>query len=447
MYKSNFGKETPQWFLKGSIYQINPRTFSEKGTLSEITKELPFLAELGFKVIYLCPIFQADDTMENWSPRQIESETNNPKNPYRMNDFFKIDNEYGSMDDLADLISEAHKSDLKVILDLVYLHIGPNAPVLKKHPNFAMQDEDGNTLLTEWNFPQLNYENTGLREYLWSNMTYYIGALDADGFRCDVGDEVPLDFWLEGKRRIRNIKHDAVMINEGIKKEYLQDCFDVDYAFCWHEAIYKVLSGNESADFICKEYSSVAGDSQKGIVYLRDMDNHDTVTDWAERVEVLAGHEGMELVEILNYMIDGIPMVYCGNELGDTAKLSMFANRFHMGRFETTNRTIKNECYSLRRQEIIKNLNRFKRENDILCYGNTVFVETSDNSKVIAFERCYKNKKILFVGNFSDNNLTVKIDIPKIENGKKVFESEHSTILDGNGNISLPPYGYVVFTL
>ena len=220
MYKSIYGKETPEWFLKGNIYQINPRTFSDEGTLSAITKELPFLAELGFKVIYLCPIFEADATTDNWSPRQIASNTNNPKNPYRMNDFFAIDEEYGNMDDLAELVFEAHKYDLKIFLDLVYLHIGPNASIFKNHPEFAMHDENGNIILTRWNFPQLNYESEGLREYLWCNMTYYIGVLDIDGFRCDVGDEVPLDFWQEGKRRIRAIKKEAVMINEGIKTIY-----------------------------------------------------------------------------------------------------------------------------------------------------------------------------------------------------------------------------------
>ena len=445
MYKSAFGKETPEWFLKGSVYQINPRTFSEKGTLSDITKELSFLAELGFRVIYLCPIFEADDTMQNRSPRQIASGTGNPKNPYRMNDFFRIDDEYGSMGDLADLISEAHKNGQKVILDLVYLHIGPNAAVLKKHPDFAVRDENGNNVLTEWNFPYLNYENAGLREYLWCNMTYYIGALDADGFRCDVGDEVPLDFWLEGKRRIREIKRDAIMINEGVKEEYLKDCFDADYAFCWHEALYKVLSREETADYLEKEYSRAAGDPGKGIVYLRDLDNHDTVTDWPKRAELLAGHEGMELAETVNYLIDGVPMVYSGNELGDSATVSMFANRFHRGRFEATDRTIRSKEFSRRRQEVIKRLNRIRQENDILCYGDTIFAENSERDKVVSFVRCYQGKKIVLAGNFSKTGLTVRIDVPDWDKRILLFGSEGADAFGEKGSLYLPPYGYIVY--
>lgn len=52
----------------------------------------------------------------------------------------------------------------------------------------------------------------------------------------------------------------------------------------------------------------------------------------------VAGHDGMEQIEVINYLLDGIPMVYCGNELADSANHSMFANRFHMGKYEVTDR-------------------------------------------------------------------------------------------------------------
>ncbi len=83
-----------------------------------------------------------------------------------MNDYFKIDEEYGTIEDLEDFITEAHSLDIKVLLDLVYLHIGPNATILKRHPEFAQQNDDGSYKCTYWKFPYLNYESAGLREYL-----------------------------------------------------------------------------------------------------------------------------------------------------------------------------------------------------------------------------------------------------------------------------------------
>ena len=121
----------PEQLSKGSVYQINPRTFSSKGTIKAITEELPFLADLGFSIMYLCPVFQEDESTDkkNWSNRQLASNTENPKNPYRMNDYFQIDSEYGSMDDLREFVKEAHRLGMRVLLDLVYYHIGPNAPI------------------------------------------------------------------------------------------------------------------------------------------------------------------------------------------------------------------------------------------------------------------------------------------------------------------------------
>lgn len=153
----------PEWLSRSAVYQINARTFSQEGTIKAVTNELPKLKDLGFRVMYLCPIFEEDDSenREFWSTRQKKSETNNPKNPYRMNNYFRIDSEYGTENDLREFIEEAHRLGMRVLLDLVYLHIGPNAPILKRHPEFARQDRDGNIICTEWNFPYLDYTSDG----------------------------------------------------------------------------------------------------------------------------------------------------------------------------------------------------------------------------------------------------------------------------------------------
>ena len=394
----------PEWLSRSAVYQINPRTFSADGTIRAVTNELPKLKELGFRVMYLCPIFEEDDSENRdfWSTRQKKSETNNPKNPYRMNNYFKIDSEYGTEDDLREFIEEAHRLGMRVLLDLVYLHIGPNAPILKRHPEFARQDRDGNIICTEWNFPYLDYTSDGLREYLWCNMIYYIGEMDADGFRCDVGDGVPTDFWVEARRRMKAVKPDSVLINEGSNWNNLLKGFDSSYCFDWHVNLYKAFSGEISAAECRSFLERLANEIPSGAKLIFDIDNHDTVTDWPKRTEKVAGHNGMEQIEVINYLLDGIPMVYCGNELADEAYHSLFANRFHMGRFETTDRRgLETLDYSLRRQEIMKGLNTLKLESDILCYGSTVWVDNSAPEKLLSFSREYNGKKITFIGNIS----------------------------------------------
>ena len=162
----NTALAAPEWLARSAVYQVNPRTFSKDGTIKAVTEELPYLKSIGFNIVYLCPVFEEDDSTDInfWSERQKASETNNPKNPYRMNDYFAIDEEYGTVSNLKELIDKAHALDMRVLLDLVYAHIGPNAPVIKKHPEFIKQNPDGSFITTKWHFPELDFKCEGLRD-------------------------------------------------------------------------------------------------------------------------------------------------------------------------------------------------------------------------------------------------------------------------------------------
>lgn len=432
----------PEWLSRSAVYQINPRTFSREGTIKAVTDELPRLKEQGFRIMYLCPVFEEDSSEDRsfWSARQKKSETDNPKNPYRMNNYFKIDSEYGTEDDLREFIEKAHGLGMRVLLDLVYLHIGPNAPILKRHPEFARQDADGNTVCTDWNFPYLDYNSDGLREYLWCNMIYYIGEMDVDGFRCDVGDGVPLDFWVEARRRMKAVKPEAVLINEGFNWNYLLTGFDSMYCVEWHEELYKAFGGKITAEQLRKSRERLESCFPAGAKTLSDIDNHDTATDWPARTETVAGHDGMEQIEVINYLLDGIPMVYCGNELADSANHNMFANRFHMGKYETTDRRgLEKLDYSIRRQEIMKRLNALKLESDILCYGCTVWTDNSTPEKVLSFSREYGGKKIVFIGNIS--NETALVTIGEGLTGTELLSNGVKTLTADS--VELKPRGYI----
>ena len=433
--------QAPEWLTKSAIYQINPRTFSSEGTISAVIKELPLLAQLGFGIMYLCPIFEEDDSKEEtyWSTRQKKSHTKNPKNPYRINDYFKIDKEYGTEDDLRTFINESHRLGMRVLLDLVYMHIGPYAPILKSHPEFAKQDADGNIINSEYHFPYLDFNSAGLREYLWSNMTYYIGAFDADGFRCDVGDAVPIDFWVEGRRRMRAIKPDSVLINEGFNWDSTLCGFDAIYCFDWHEELYSVFSEKRPASVLRSKWEEIAALLPAGCTLLRDIDNHDTVTDWPTRTETVAGHDGMEFIEMLNYFIDGVPMIYCGNELADTARVSMFANRFHMGNFEVTDRSVQHTKAAARRQSIFKHLNEIKRTNELLLIGKTEWLDNSEPDKIVSFARVHEGKKLIVIGNTSASSCTVTVE--SFEDGKHIIENGCEKISDKT--VCLAGHGYI----
>ncbi|MBI5397476.1 MAG: hypothetical protein HZA91_19430, partial [Verrucomicrobia bacterium] len=94
-------RPSPDWLTRGVMYQVWLRGFTPEGTLRAAMKRLPSVAELGANIIYLCPVQLQDDDMrqEFWSKRQKASGTNNPRNPYRIKDYNRIDPEYGSESD------------------------------------------------------------------------------------------------------------------------------------------------------------------------------------------------------------------------------------------------------------------------------------------------------------------------------------------------------------
>ena len=141
-------RPSPEWVTRGVMYQIQPRAFTPEGTLKAATTRLHELADLGVDIIYLCPVFVSDDdpNTKGWSPRQKKSGMNNPRNPYRMKDYYHVDPEYGTDDDLKAFINEAHKLRMRVLLDMVYLHCGPSAVFLAEraltHGALAWLDND-----------------------------------------------------------------------------------------------------------------------------------------------------------------------------------------------------------------------------------------------------------------------------------------------------------------
>ena len=272
-----------------------------------------------------------------------------------------------------------------------------------------------------------------------TEVKYYISVIDVDGFRCDVGDYIPIDFWNEAKKRITRVKSDAVLINEGLKYYYMETAFDACYCFDWHECVRKIFCGTDSASTIKEMYENL--DLPKGGKLLRDIDNHDTVTDWIGRTETVCGHNGMEQIEVINYLMDGIPMVYAGNELACEAHLSMFANRFFPGSFDVTDRNDKYSEKSKRRQQIITFLNKIKTEKELLYLGKTIWIENSMPDIVLSFKRVLADEEILFVGNTKNTAVDVDIAIPK---DKKCMLTNGQNPQSG-GKLHLEPYEYAVF--
>lgn len=155
---------------------------------------------------------------------------------------------------------------------------------------------------------------------------------------------------------------------------------------------------------------------------------------WPFRIEEHFGSDCMELILALNFTVDGITMAYCGNELADKSRHSMFANRFHRGVYEVADRNSKGEAVE-RCKVVMKTLNCLKREIDVFGFGKTEWIEV-DSDCVLSFERITDTEKVIFTGDFSDDY--AEISVPEA----KISLSNNAQIEDGK--VKLSGFGYLI---
>jgi len=393
-------RQTPTWFTEGVMYQIQPRAFTPEGTLKAAEKKLPYLKDLGVTIAYLVPVMKMDESMDKafWSLRQIRSGFDNPKNQYRIADYFHVDPEYGSDQDLKDFCASAHELGMKVIFDLVYLHCGPTAPFLKENPEFTWWNADGTVKKGPWRFPKLNFSEPKLRKYFDGNIRCLLNEYGADGFRCDVGDGIPLDFWCDLHDTMDAVMAGrAVLLCEGYTVCNQYKGFDADYG--WFPGL--------SAKVVRNAWTAREKECPRGAKFVNHYENHDIATDERPRREAKWGHAQVDQVLVWMFTLDGVPMLFTGNEMADAdVKHSMFG-KTPMDWSQLDREPGKS------RHAFVKRLATIRREHPAFTAVNGIdgltWLDTTESDKVTAFVRRGKGETVLVVQNWTAKEVLCEV--------------------------------------
>jgi glycosidase len=389
---------SPQWLTQGILYQVWLRGLTPEGTLKAATGRLPKVAELGATVVYLSPVCLQDDDMrkEHWSPRQRK--TDNPKNPYRIKDYFEVDPEYGTKEDLHAFVKEAHRLGLRVLMDMVYVHCGPTAKIIAEHPDFLKRNKDGSLKLAQWGFPAIDFANPALREYFWKNLEYWVKDFDVDGFRCDVADGIPLAFWETARERLEKIRPDIGILAEGLRKEDQLKAFDLDYGWGydgkWSDA------GKVRAQWERMAAERPCG----GAKFARFIENHDIVQDaGTNRFDKAWGVRHVDAVLVALFTLDGVPFLYNGQEVAETARQSLYAKwPADWAHGETPE--------GQARFALCQKLCKLRRTERALKQGSVEWLDNDAPVTVLSFLRKSGSEQILTVVNLKDSPVAVRIE-------------------------------------
>ena len=156
-------RSSPEWLKSGVIYQIFTRSFSREGTLNGVTSRLDELHNLGVNILWLMPIHP---------PGQVKKK-GTLGSSYAVRDYYAIDVGLGVKDDLRRLVQEAHKRQMKVVIDIVANHTAWDS-VMMAHPEFYKKDKQGQiTFPYDWtDVAALDYSNPKLRRYMMDMFIY-----------------------------------------------------------------------------------------------------------------------------------------------------------------------------------------------------------------------------------------------------------------------------------
>lgn len=368
-----FAQRTPphpvaDWIKSGVIYEINPRTFSASGDFRGIVQRLDYLHDLGVSILWIMPI----------NPIGQAKKKGAIGSPYSVQDYYAVNPAYGTKDDLKRLVTETHKRGMKIVLDVVVNHTSWDS-VLMKHPEFYEKDANGNIISPDPDWTDvagLDYKNPQLRVYVTEMLKYWLKEFDLDGFRCDVASGPPRDFWESARAELEKVKPDLVMIAEANNPDLLMKAFDLDYAWPFHSTITSVIENGAPAQAIADNWRSEHERYPKGTLEMRFSDDHDE-----KRAIVRFGEKGALAASALVFTMDGVPVLYNGMEVGDTAESTAPALFENLPVFWQISERRPNFL------RFYKQLIGLRRAHPALQQGDTEWVENGAPDRVLTFFR------------------------------------------------------------
>ena len=386
------------------------------GNFRGITEKMDYIASLGTTILYLNPISKSFSS-----------------HLYDTGDYKTPDPMLCTQAEFTALCNAAHDRGIRVILDGVYSHTGSNSLYFNKEKTFpgegAYNSEKSpyygwytfhkwpNSYNSWWGFdtlPTVNKMHPDFLSYIITDedsvVAHWLRA-GCDGFRLDVADELPDEFIALLKKRIREIKPDALLMGEvwedasnkeayGHRRRYFVDGeLDSVMNYPFRTAILNFVKGNDNGTAFRNTVMSIVENYPPQVLLcnMNLLGTHDTQRILTALVDDFEGdrqaqskrflsysqritaEERLMMASFLQYTLPGSPSLYYGDEAGLEGHKDPFNRRtYPWGR---ENQTLLSH---------FRRLGRLRKECEALRLGDIQFIESNDHR--IAFRRSYQGK-------------------------------------------------------
>jgi len=410
----------------GVIYEANIRQYSESGKFQDFTKDIYKLKDLGVKIIWLMPIHPISKTNRKGTLGSY----------YSISDYKAVNPEFGNKDDLDELIKEAHKHDMLVILDWVANHTGWDHKWIENKPDYYTKNENGEitdpinpSTGESWGWTDvadLNFDNMEMQNEMIEAMEYWVKEHEIDGYRLDAAHSCPASFWKKSIKRLKKIKN-VLMLAESDGYHTggfeLIELFDMSYNWSGHHVLNRIYKKENNSEDLKININRNLNDYSSKHVLMNFTSNHDENT-WAGTVFDRYG-DGAKTFAALTYFLPGIPLIYNGQEYGLNKRLEFFEKDFIAKK--------QSDFY-----EFYSNLNSLKKENNILDIDSEIKFEIieTNNKNLICYKRTKNNDSMYFVANLSEESQEINTEFSET---LKSLNSDKMISLKKN---SLDPWEY-----
>jgi len=447
--------------------EVKPMADYMGGDIAGILKQLKngYFEKLGINTLWLSPIAQNPDGLFGLWKKPMTKFTG--YHGYWPISSSKVDYRFGTSAELHELVEEAHKRDINVILDYVANHVHQEHPVYKQHPDWATQLHlpDGTLNTEKWDehrlttwfdvfLPTLDLARKEVYEPMTDSAMFWLKEYKLDGFRHDATKHIPEIFWRTLTKKIK----DQVLIPENTNIYQVGETYGsraligsyvgsgmIDGQFDFN--VYDDAVGTFAID--SEKFSRLSNSFQSSLTqygYHNKMSyisgNHDRArfisyasgklkfdedikyVGWNKHIVVTdkASYQKLDMLNAFNMTIPGIPCIYYGDEIGmagagdpDSRRMMRFNN---LTDFEQQTKEVSSKLCNLRKQSMP------------LMYGDFRFISVEDNN--MAYIRTYFNEFAIIVFNKDKKNKKVNVNLPaRFKNIEAESEFNHKYKLTG----------------
>lgn len=434
------------------LFDRSKRRSYHGGDLRGVIDRLPYLKELGMTAIWLNPWYDNTDHLDE--KEVYDGQKTTGYHGYGAIDFYTVDEHFGDLVTLRELVDKAHQLGIKVVQDQVANHTGPYHPWVKDSPTptwyngtesnhinetwqtWTLKDPYASDNLTRpvldgWFInllPDLNQNDEEARRYIIQNTLWWVGITGLDAIRQDTLPYVPRAFWRDWMAAIKreypklNVVGETydgnpaqVAFFQGGRRQWdgidsgIDTEFDFPLFYAIREAFAKGRPVKGLAEVLAHDYLYPNPDLLVPFLGLHDMLRFMS--------EERATREGLMLAQTFLMTTRGIPLVYYGDEIAMEGAGDPDNRRDFPGGFPGDSRNaFTNEGRTNEQREVFDHLRRvagLRRELEPLRRGKLSTLSVSDQQ--YAFARSTARETVIVVFNNDKQDATVEFDASPIK--------------------------------